>query len=264
MNATTPIPPQPAPPQATAAPGLSRHKAWLVGGGLALVAAASLATALVLRGPGTAAPAGAQAGANADSPAASPAGAEASRARAAAGEPRETIVSTKSPAPRAPAATAAAQPSAAARCSHCGVVQAVTAIERKGEATGLGAVGGAVAGGLLGHQMGGGSGKDAMTVIGAVGGGVAGHHMERKLRSTTEYRVRVAMADGTTRTLSHPTRLAVGEAVRVDGDRLVPAARSGAAPATRTAQAEPREAREARPAATGDERPRSLADAKRL
>jgi outer membrane lipoprotein SlyB len=214
------------------------------------VAAASLATALALRGPGIAPTASAP-------------------AEAPAGEARETIVSTKSPTPRpavaAPAATPApAATTASARCADCGTVQGVTAIERKGEATGLGAVGGAVAGGLLGSQMGGGSGKDAMTVIGAVGGGVAGHHMERKLRSTTEYRVRVKMADGTTRTLNHPTRVAVGEAVRVDGERLVVAARSAspASPsATRTAQAEPREAR---PAAAAEERPRSLADAKRL
>lgn len=245
-------PPSPAAPAAALA--LSPRKAWLVGGGLALVAATSLATALALRGPGMA-------------PAAS------APADAPAGESRETIVSTKSPTPRAAAAAPAAPQAAAptqaattatARCADCGTVQAVTAIERKGEATGLGAVGGAVAGGLLGSQMGGGSGQDAMTVIGAVGGGVAGHHMERKLRSSTEYRVRVKMADGTTRTLSHPTRVAVGEAVRVDGERLVVAARGASPaspPAARTAQAEPREAR---PAAAAEDRPRSLADAKRL
>jgi len=240
-------------PAATAAPAhaLSRHKAWAVGGGLALVALGSLATALVLRGPGVAP------GADA----AMAAGTAAARAE----EPRETIVSSKSPAPRAAAAapaSPAATPATTARCADCGMVQGVTAIERKGEATGLGAVGGAVAGGLLGSQMGGGSGKDAMTVIGAVGGGVAGHHMERQLRSSTEYRVRVKMADGSTRTLSHPTRVAVGDAVRVDGERLVVASRAAApAAGTRTAQAEPRDTR---PAAASEERPRSMADAKRL
>lgn len=239
--------PSPAPP---AAPALSRGKAWLVGGSLAGVALGSLATALLLRGPGAE-----------------------SAAAARAEEPRETIVSTMSPSPRrplaapvaeAPAAPARAEPAASpapaarAACAECGVVRGVTAIERRGEATGLGAVGGAVAGGLLGRQMGGGSGQDAMTVIGAVGGGVAGHHMERRLRSSTEYRVRVEMADGSTRTLSHPTRLAVGEAVRVDGDRLLAQARPAeAAAGTRTAQSAPDRAE---PAA----RPRSMAEAKRL
>lgn len=236
---------QPATPQT--APALSRTKAWLVGGGLALVAAGSLATALVLKGPSH---------------------------TAKTSEPRETIVSSKSPSTgtagatgaagtKSPAPKTATAPAGATTarnaCADCAVVQAVTAIERRGEPTGLGAVGGAVAGGLLGSQMGGGSGKDAMTVIGAVGGGVAGHHMERKMRSTTEYRVRVAMADGSTRTLSHPTRLAVGERVRVQGDRLValaaPAATPSPAPAATTRTAERNAA---------EERPRSMADAKRL
>lgn len=231
-----------APTTPTAAHALSPHKAWLVGGGLALVAVGSLATALALKGP---------AGAT------------------AAAEPRETIVSSKSPAPKAAAAAerraegsrASTAPATAARpaCADCAVVQAVTAIERRGEATGAGAVAGAVAGGVLGHQMGGGSGKDAMTVLGAVGGGVAGHHMERKLRSRTEYRVRVKLADGSTRTLSHPTKLAVGDTVRVKGDTLV--ATAPAAAPMRTAQ---NTADGAPEAAAPAPRPRSMAEAKRL
>ncbi len=244
MDTTTPT--TPAAQAAPAPAAISRTKAWLVGGGLAGVALGSLATALALQGPGP-----------------------------APSEPRETIVSTKSPTPRGAAAPVApatpaptrfavhpTQPAPAApapastrpACADCAVVQAVTAIERQGEATGLGAVGGAVAGGLLGNQMGGGSGKDAMTLIGAVGGGVAGHHMERRLRSSTEYRVRVTLADGRSRTLSHPTKLNPGEQVRVDGDRLVAlaAARPPAAPTRTAAGSAPREA------------PRSMSDAKRL
>jgi uncharacterized protein YcfJ len=41
---------------------------------------------------------------------------------------------------------------------------------------------GAVAGGLLGHQIGGGKGKDLATVGGAVAGGVAGHKIQRHLQ----------------------------------------------------------------------------------
>lgn len=226
---------------------LTSNKAWLVGGGLALVAAGSLATALVLK-----APAGVSASPKA--------------------EPRETIVSTLSPAPkgshtaRATAATAApatvaAKPSPAA-CTDCAVVESVVAVERGEKPSGLGAVAGAVAGGVLGHQMGGGSGKDAMTVIGAVGGGVAGHAIERRARTTTEYRVRVKMADGSTRTLSHPTRLSAGDKVRVEGERLVAQARPAAAQA---ATATPtRTAADAKAGEDAAARPRSMAEAKRL
>ncbi len=231
-------------------PSLSPRLGWFVGGGLALVAFASLATALALRPPAD-----------------------------ARSEPRETIVSTKSPTPKPaaarelPAPMPVARPAAgaAAACADCAVVQAVTAIERKGEATGLGAVGGAVAGGLLGSQMGGGSGKDAITVIGAVGGGVAGHHMERKLRSRTDYRVRVTLADGSTRTFSHPTKLAAGDTVRVRGDSLVATA-PAAAPvrtAQNTADSAPDSAtrsatRSAAESAAAAPRPRSMSEAKRL
>lgn len=38
---------------------------------------------------------------------------------------------------------------------------------------------GAVAGGLLGHQIGGGKGRDLATVGGAVAGGVIGHKVQR-------------------------------------------------------------------------------------
>lgn len=38
---------------------------------------------------------------------------------------------------------------------------------------------GAVAGALIGHQIGGGKGKDLATIAGAVGGGVAGHEIQK-------------------------------------------------------------------------------------
>ena len=70
--------------------------------------------------------------------------------------------------------------------------------------SGVGAVAGGVVGGLLGHQVGGGNGKKAMTVIGAVGGGVAGHEIEKQARATTVYKVTVRMDDGSLRTVSLP------------------------------------------------------------
>lgn len=163
------------------------NPAVLVGGALALAAAAALATAVVLKNPGG------------DPP-----------AQAAAKTP--AAATGKSTAPKR-----AAAPS----CLDCGVVQAVTAVQRKGEGTGLGAVAGGVIGGVIGNQMGGGSGRDAMTVIGAVGGGVAGHEIEKRQRATTAYRIEVRMADGSLRTLTQAQPLSVGQNVRVVGDQAV-------------------------------------------
>jgi outer membrane lipoprotein SlyB len=121
----------------------------------------------------------------------------------------------------APAAKPAAAPRPVARCDSCGVVESVQTVQLKGEGTGVGAVAGGIIGGVLGHQMGGGSGKDAMTVIGAVGGGVAGHEIEKRQRATTAYELRVRMSDGSLRTVTQAQALAVGQAVRVEGDQAV-------------------------------------------
>lgn len=137
-------------------------------------------------------------------------------------EPVAAVVSKAEPAPARPKPAAAS-----ARCSTCGVVEAVTPITVKGEGTGLGAAAGGILGGVIGHQMGGGSGKDAMTVIGAVGGGVAGHEIEKRQRATTTYQVRVRMADGSLRTVTQPQSLAVGAAVRLEGEPLRAVVRQG-------------------------------------
>ncbi|MBI4756252.1 MAG: glycine zipper 2TM domain-containing protein [Betaproteobacteria bacterium] len=61
---------------------------------------------------------------------------------------------------------------------------------------------GGVVGGLLGHQIGGGRGKDLATVAGAVGGAVAGHQIEKSVRKTTRYEVTVRFEDGSTKVFS--------------------------------------------------------------
>jgi uncharacterized protein YcfJ len=87
----------------------------------------------------------------------------------------------------------------------------------------LGAIGGAVAGGLIGNQFGRGNGRTGMTVLGAAGGGYAGNSVERRLRSGTDYRVRVRMADGKIRyfTYRKPPPYRSGERVRIDRGQLV-------------------------------------------
>jgi hypothetical protein len=54
----------------------------------------------------------------------------------------------------------------------------VEAVQQKGEGSGLGAVGGAILGGVLGHQVGEGSGKQIARIGGAVLGGLAGNEVE--------------------------------------------------------------------------------------
>jgi len=105
-------------------------------------------------------------------------------------------------------------------CATCGKVESVSAVQQKGEGTGLGVIGGAVVGGLVGSHVGGGSGKSLATVLGAVGGGVAGNEIEKRGRATTVYQVHVRMDDGSLRTFTQSTAPAVGQPVTVEGTTL--------------------------------------------
>lgn len=84
----------------------------------------------------------------------------------------------------------------ALKCEGCAVVLDVHTERQAGQASGLGAVGGAVVGGLLGSAVGKGDGKKLATVGGAVAGGYAGHEIEKRERATTVWVVRVAEANG--------------------------------------------------------------------
>lgn len=88
-------------------------------------------------------------------------------------------------------------PMVAAICRECGVIEDVLQVEKAGQASGVGAVGGAVVGGVLGHQIGGGRGQDVATVLGALGGGLAGHQIEKNAKKTYEYQIVVRYEDGT-------------------------------------------------------------------
>ncbi|MGN6232031.1 MAG: glycine zipper 2TM domain-containing protein [Trinickia sp.] len=110
-----------------------------------------------------------------------------------------------------------------AYCASCGTVESVVPIRHEGHGTGIGAVGGAVVGGLLGNQFGGGSGRLGMTALGAVGGGFAGNAVEKHLRSTTAYQVRVRMENGRLRYFTYRQAPAFqqGERVRIEHGALV-------------------------------------------
>ncbi|WP_287067515.1 glycine zipper 2TM domain-containing protein [Ramlibacter sp.] len=115
---------------------------------------------------------------------------------------------------------AQAPAAAHAVCSSCGTVESVQPVTVKGQGSGLGVAGGAVAGGLLGHQMGGGNGKAALTVLGALGGAFAGNEVEKTARATTEYEVQVRMEDGSVRTVRQSQPIAAGTHVRVNNGSL--------------------------------------------
>jgi outer membrane lipoprotein SlyB len=78
-------------------------------------------------------------------------------------------------------------------------------------------------GGVLGHQIGGGTGKDIATIGGAVGGAYVGHQMEKKSKQRIQYQVVVEMDDGTSRTFkfSSQTSYKVGDSVKVKNGKLV-------------------------------------------
>lgn len=80
-------------------------------------------------------------------------------------------------------------------CSDCGVVQGINSYTGERRTTGAGAVTGAVIGGILGNQVGGGDGKTAATVAGAVVGGIAGNAIEKN-QTQTWYEIAIRMNDG--------------------------------------------------------------------
>jgi outer membrane lipoprotein SlyB len=107
-------------------------------------------------------------------------------------------------------------------CSNCGNVESVRTIKHRAEGSGLGAAGGAVLGGLLGNQIGSGSGRTIATAAGAIGGAVVGNQVEGNMKATTTYEIRVRLDDGTLRTFrqSNPPAWRSGDRVRIVKGRL--------------------------------------------
>jgi outer membrane lipoprotein SlyB len=107
-----------------------------------------------------------------------------------------------------------------ASCSNCGIVESTREITTRAQGSGVGAAGGAVIGGLLGNQIGGGHGKEAMTVVGAIGGAVAGNQIEGQVNATHSYEITVHLDDGSTRVIHQAAQPAwnTGDHVKiVDG-----------------------------------------------
>ena len=106
---------------------------------------------------------------------------------------------------------------AAPVCRDCGTVDTIREIKVKGQGTGVGAVGGAVVGGLLGNMVGAGRGKALATVGGAVAGGFGGNAIEKNVRADVEHQMVVRLDNGGTRTFTQasPFQYREGERVRI-------------------------------------------------
>jgi outer membrane lipoprotein SlyB len=122
-----------------------------------------------------------------------------------------------------PAPVVVAQAPAKPACISCGTVEAVTPVTRPSEGSGVGVIAGGVLGGVVGNQMGKGTGRAATTILGAIGGGWAGNAIEKNMKKTTLYSVRVRMEDGTSRTIEQSSAPMVGSKVTLDGGALRPA-----------------------------------------
>jgi outer membrane lipoprotein SlyB len=115
-------------------------------------------------------------------------------------QPRPRPIARSEPPPPAPRAFVAPPPTSpvvvAAVCHECAVIEEVREIEKPGQASGVGAVGGGVVGGVLGHQVGSGHGKDLATILGALGGALAGNQVEKTVKKEKEYQIVVRYDDG--------------------------------------------------------------------
>lgn len=134
----------------------------------------------------------------------------------AAPAPAPAPVIHEQPRPAAPVQVAAAD-RPAKWCGNCGNIESIRTITSRGRGSGVGAVGGAVLGGILGHQVGSGRGQSLATAAGAVGGAVIGNQVEGNMHQSRSYEIRVRLDDGTLRTFhqSSPPAWHTGERVRI-------------------------------------------------
>jgi outer membrane lipoprotein SlyB len=108
-------------------------------------------------------------------------------------------------------------------CANCGVVEAVHAVQQKGQGGAVGMVGGGVAGALVGSQIGHGGGKTIAELAGAAGGAFLGNEIQKKVTTTTHYEVVVRLENGSSQTVSYAAQpaFAVGSRVRMENGALI-------------------------------------------
>jgi outer membrane lipoprotein SlyB len=113
--------------------------------------------------------------------------------------------------------------------SGYGVVQSIELVQQErnsgiaGSGIGIGTLAGAAAGGLIGNQVGGGTGKTIATVAGVAGGAYAGNMYDNRQQQTADaYRITVRMENGSYQTLTQNTNAGfrVGDRVRINNGSL--------------------------------------------
>jgi outer membrane lipoprotein SlyB len=124
----------------------------------------------------------------------------------------------------AEAAPVAQAPQPAVPAGVFGTVESVKEVTTPGATSGVGAVGGGIAGAVVGNQFGHGNGRSIMTVLGAVGGALAGKEIEKQHSATKRWDVTVRLDDGSHQTLSSPSLpyWHAGDRVRFLNGRLQP------------------------------------------
>ena len=113
--------------------------------------------------------------------------------------------------------------------SGYGVVQSIELVQQgnsgiAGSGIGIGTIAGAVVGGIVGHQVGGGTGQTAATVAGAAGGAYVGHELEKRQQQQTAdvYKFTIRMDNGSYQALTQSTsaNFRVGDRVKIENGVL--------------------------------------------
>ncbi|MDF3124632.1 glycine zipper 2TM domain-containing protein [Rheinheimera sp. 1928-s] len=110
-----------------------------------------------------------------------------------------------------------------APAEQIGSVSSIQVIALDNRSSGGGAVLGAVLGGVIGNQFGRGSGRRVATGVGVIGGAVAGNQVERNNKTANEiYRVTVNFDNGRTQQFDYQNigDLRLGDRVRVAGSQI--------------------------------------------
>lgn len=103
-----------------------------------------------------------------------------------------------------------------ALCETCAVVVEVHTEKRKGKASAVGTVGGAVVGGVVGNKVG---DSGVATVGGAVVGGLLGREIEKQVKKHTVWVVSSTRRDGTVQRheFDQDPQLKAGDTVQAEG-----------------------------------------------
>jgi outer membrane lipoprotein SlyB len=121
------------------------------------------------------------------------------------------VATVETPAMTPPASVPVAQapqpieaPKPVVKPGRFGTVAAVREVELKGDAKGVGAVGGGLAGAVLGHNIG--DHNKIVTVLGAAGGALLGNQIEKTARATKQWELTVNFDDGSNEVVKSATQ----------------------------------------------------------